>query len=342
MINVSYTNARGETVILDDDDRSFLAELYGREGCDAPKLEYQEITYADGTTETVLIRMKPRDVKLKFNVRLRNVVHIADFEALKLKLIQTGNREGDWGRLMIRRKDGTEAYLNCAYVGGLDEIIREYPTSTKFSLTFHAQDPLFHDKDDTEYIIRPDDESGYLRFKPLTFSGDTYDFAEDNSTSNPDGLFFKPLTFTGGTYDFSEDNSTDNPTGVFMKSAANESLDNVNILTQAVFPVITITGAAKNIRLINHTTGRKLEFAASVVVDGENYILIDTRPLRRKALQVNVSTGVATNIVGKLTADSSLDFILERGVNEILFRNSEATPESLCTLTYMQGYLSAQ
>jgi len=336
MINVSYTNVRGETVVLDDDDRSFLAELYGREGCDAPELEYREVTYADGTTETILIRMKPRNVTLYFNVKLRNAVQRADFEELKKKLIQTGNREGDWGRLMIRRQDGSEAYLNCAYVGGLDDIIRKYPTSTKFSLTFHAQDPLFHDEADTQYIIRPDDAGGYLYMRPLTFTGGVYDFAEDNITSNPGGLYFRPLD------DPANDRATVNPNSVYFKSAAAEADDNVVIDDQKVYPTITITGPAKNIRIINKATGKKLEFDAAVETDGNNYILIETRPLRRKVLKINVTTGVATNIIAKLTADSSLDFPLERGVNEILFRNSEATQESLCTFTYMKGYLSAQ
>lgn len=335
MINISYTNARGETVVLDDDDRSFLAELYGREGCEAPDLEYREVTYADGTTELVLVRMKPRDVKLYFNVRLRSTVQVADFETLKTKLIQTGTREGSWGRLMIRRKDGTEAYLNCAYVGGLDDIIRKYPTSTKFSLVFHAQDPLFHDEDDTQYIIRPDDEGGYLYMRPLTFSGDEYDFAEDNISSNPLGLYMRPLT------DPDSDTAAANPNSVYFKSAEAEADDEVTIDDQKVYPTITITGPAKNIRLVNQTTGKKIEFDASVETDGNNYILIETRPLQRKALRINVTTGAAVKINGKLTADSSLDFPLERGVNEILFRNSEATQESLCTLTYMKGYLSA-
>ena len=325
MVNISYTNARGETVILDSDESTALWELYGREGCEAPELEYKEVTYADGTTETLLVRMKPRDVVLYFNVLLRNGAQRSDFETLKTKLIQTGTREGNWGRLMIRRTDGTEAYLNCVYTGGLDDIVRRYPTSTKFSLVFHAQDPLFHNADDTQYVIAPDDASGWLYLQP-----------------DDDPLYMAALTFTGGTYTFAEDNSTDNPNGVYMKSANAESHDEVTIGTQTVYPTIMISGTARNIRLINQTTGKKIEFAASVTVTGKYYVLIETKPLHRKAVRVNVNTGAATNIAGKLTADSTLDFPLERGTNVILFRNSEATPESLCTLTYMEGYLSAE
>ena len=147
MILVSYTNARGETVVLDDTERSFLGELYGREGCEAPQLEYVEVTYGDGSTEILAIKMKPRDVTLKFWAPTdRRKPHLSGaLDEIKSKLIQVGTREGDWGQLMIRRADGHPVFLNCAYTGGLDDFIRDCPNVGKFTLDFHAQDALFYD-----------------------------------------------------------------------------------------------------------------------------------------------------------------------------------------------------
>ena len=87
---------------------------------------------------------------------------------------------------------------------------------------------------------------------------------------------------------------------------------------------------------------RKIEFDSSVETDGENYIVIETKPLHKKIVRVNKTTGVETNIMGKLTSDSNLDFYLERGVNVIQYRNSESSPETSCTFTYTEGFLTAE
>lgn len=337
MILLSYINARNEEIILDDTEKTFLGELYGREGTEAPALKYSEILYGDGSTDIVVINTEPREVVFYFWAPAGTPDLRRRLEDIKRQLLQTGTRSGtgSWGKLKIRRPDGTLVYLNAVYTGGFDEMVREYPKVVKFSLTFRANDPLFYEGFVTHYVIEADAAGGYLMMKDLTFP-DGYDFALDNCDDNPDGLYMADLT------DPESDNIDANPDSVYMRSAANESGDDIEIAGQRLYPTITISGSAKNIRLINASTGKKIEFAADVVVDGANSIRIVTQPLHRKVVRIDAATGAETSIIGKLTPDSSLDFYLERGTNVIYYRNSESTPESKCTFEYTEGYLSAE
>ena len=306
MILVSYTNARGETVVLDDTERTFLGELYGREGCEAPKLEYVDVTYGDGSTETLAIKMLPRDVTLKFWAPTNpDKPHLREaFEELKSKLIQTGTREGDWGQLMIRRKDGRPLYLNCAYVAGLDEAIRDCPNVEKFVLSFHAQDALFYDGFEQSWKIQQNDFEGYLFFQP-----------------EPD-LYF-------------QDGET-----LFFKAAAGSAGSDLFINGDLIYPTIVITGPAENIKLTNKTTGRLIQPSGIILGVGET-ITIETKNRRRSIIMKN-SAGTKTNIVGSLTAKSSLNWWLTRGSNEIEFQNTATTPESSIKFIYKEGYLSCE
>ena len=305
MILVSYTNARGETVVLDDTERTFLGELYGREGCEAPTLEYVDVTYGDGSTETLAIKMKPRDVTLYFwaptgKPHLREML-----EELKSKLIQTGTREGDWGQLMIRRSDGHPLYLNCAYTGGLDEFIRNCPNVGKFALDFHAQDALFYDGFEQSWKIQQNDYEGYLFFQPL----------ED------------PLYFQDGET-------------LFFKAASGNGSSDLFINGDLIYPQIIITGPAENIKLTNKTTGRVIQPSGIVLGVGET-ITIETKNRRRSIIMKN-SSGTKTNIVGSLTAKSSLNWWLTRGSNDIEFQNTATTPESSVRFVYKEGFLSCE
>ena len=335
MINLSYINARGEEIILDDTERTFMGEIYGREGTEAPGLKYSEILYGDGSTDIVVMNAKPRDVKFYFWAPVETPRLREKLEELKRQLIQTGTRAGNWGKLKIRRRDGSLRYLNCVYTGGLEDLVRTNSTSVTFCLMFRANDPLFYEGFETRYVIQADAEDGYLMMEPLVFENG-YDFSKDNYEDNPDGLFMEPLT------DAEHDDADHNAASIYMKSAANESSDEIELESQKLYPTITIAGSAKNIRIVNALTGKKIEFSADVVADGSNSIMIVTQPLHRKVVSVNVTTGAETSIIGKLTADSSLDFCLERGTNLIHYRNSESTPESTCTFTYTEGYLSAE
>ena len=302
MILVSYTNARGETVVLDDTERTFLGELYGREGVEAPALEYVEITYADGSTEILAVNIKPRDVTLYFWVPTRQPHHRVMLEAIKQKLIQSGIKSGDWGKLMIRRPDGHALYLDCVYTGGFDEFVREWPNLGKFSLTFHAEDPLFHDDFETVYVF------------------------EDLG----DMLYFEPepkLYFREGD--------------LFMRSGSATTENVIQIDGEKVYPKITITGPAANIGIINVTTGKQIVLSIDVVLGSGDTITIVTEKLKSRSITMK-QNGVTTNLLNKLTAASSLNFWLARGQNRIQFTNASVGAQSSLQFVYKEGYLSAE
>lgn len=317
MILVSYINARGEEIVLDESEGGDIVELYGREGTEAPALKYTEVLYGDGSSDIVLVKPMSRTVTLTFAVKSTSWLSRRVFEDVKQKLIQTGSNGGNWGKLKIWVPDESEyRYLNCVYTGGLDSFTRKYPNVSKFELTFRASDPLFYAGYETHYVIEPDAKYGYLLMNQ--------------------GLFMKPLT------DPEHDDIESNPDSVYMISAQSETEDDIRLDSQRIYPQISISGSAKNIRLLNETTGKKIEFDPTVMVDGMNRIVIETKPLRRKVVSVNLTTGSETNLIGKLTDDSTLDFFLDRGENVIRFRNSESTPDSTCTFTYTEGFLSAE
>lgn len=306
MILVSYTNARGETAILDDTEQTFLGELYGREGTEAPELETTEVKYGDGSTEIIAIQPKPRDVTLYFWAPTdRKKPHLREqMEEIKAKLIQTGTREGDWGQLMIRRPDGRPLYLNCAYTGGFDEFVREYPLVGTFSLSFHAQDALFYDGFEQSFTVRQNDTEGYLFFQP---------------DSKP--LYMDP--------------------NLFMRSAQGQTLRDVYINGDLIYPTIVITGPAENIRVWNKTTGRRFEFASSIALEPGETITIETKN-RKRSVIMRDKAGVKTNIMNKLTASSSLNWWLGRGSNDVEFRNTATSAESALKFIYKEGFLSAE
>jgi len=330
MINVSYINARGEEIILDDTARTFIGELYGRKGFEAPALKYTEILYGDGSTDIVVVNAQPRDITLNFWAPTGTHDLSQKLDAVKQKLIQTGARTGNWGRLKVwEPTENAYKVLNCVYTGGMNDAVRNYPTHMKFSLTFRANDPLFYNDFQTVYRIEADDAAGFLMMHDLA------DPDHDDIDHNPGGLYMRDLD------DPSHDDSDHNPNSIYMMSAAYETAEDLLLSSQRIYPTITISGSSKNIRIINDLTGKKLEFANDITLGGSSYILVETKPLHRKCVLVDELTGTETNILNKLTADSSLDFYLERGVNTIHYRNSEATGGSGVAFTYTEGWLSA-
>lgn len=305
-VKISYTNARGEVAVLDHSEwpDKWLWNIYGSEGLEAPELDYTEVKYGDGSTEIIAINMKPRDVTLYFVVWTGSPALRDKMDELKSRLIQTGTREGDWGQLMIRRPDGRQLYLNCAYTGGFDEFVRKYPHLNKFSLSFHAQDPLFYDGFEQSFTVRQNDTEGYLFFQP---------------DSNP--LYMDP--------------------NLFMRSAQGQTLRDVYINGDLIYPTIVISGPAENIRVWNKTTGRIIQFASSIALEPGETITIETKNRKRSVIMQD-KTGTKTNIMNKLTASSSLNWWLGRGSNNIEFRNSATTAESALKFIYKEGYLSAE
>lgn len=302
-VNISYTNARNEVIVLDNTEweQKLLWSIYGREGFEAPSLSYKEVKYANGDTDILSVEMEPREVTLYFVVRSGTPHLRMRLEELKKQLIQTGPKNQKWGDLMVRRVDGRELHLNCVYTQGLDEFIRKYPHINKFSLTFRAEDPFFYDGFEQSYMIQQDDRAGYLFMDPE--------------------LFMDP--------------------SLFMMSASGSNGSDLYINGDLVYPTITINGPAENISLTNKTTGRKIELATDVVLDTNEQITITTRK-RQRTIRKRDKYGVVTNLVPKLTSASSLNWWLTRGSNIIDFNNSATTPETYLKFVYKEGYLSAE
>ncbi|MBQ9402112.1 MAG: hypothetical protein IJU38_07045 [Clostridia bacterium] len=358
-VNLSFTNSRGEEIVLDDSEQSFLGELYGRMGTEAPALDYTEITYADGSTKVLAIRMQPRDVTFSFWCPTHKRHLRQQLEELKQKLIQTGSRdEGEnWGTLMIRRPDGRRLYLDCAYTGGLDAFIRQYPRLTKFNLSFHADDPLFYDGFEQTYIIKQDDRSGYLFMDPDLYMDkavilDGADFPSAGEEDPENGLSPAEARAREITGDEAPGNlywsiGSDRwyvivpPESLYMMAAESSTGSDFYLNGEKTYPTIIINGPAENISLTNGNTGRKIVFNASVKLEMNEKIEIETRQRKRRVIKTD-KYGVKTNLLSALAGGSSLDWWLVRGSNEILFENSATTPESYLKFVYKEGYLSAE
>lgn len=160
---IIYENAKGEEVVLEDTEHlKRTGEMYGRAGEEFPTIDYTEVKYGDGSTNIIAMQLEPREVKLNFWMDQRSQYYREKLSEIKYVLLQTGQREGNWGKLKIRAADGHFVFLNCAYVGGLDDIIRESWSWVKFTLTFRATDPYFYNGITYSYSIKQDDRSGYL------------------------------------------------------------------------------------------------------------------------------------------------------------------------------------
>ena len=349
-VKLSYINAKNEEIILDDDEETFAGELSGRTGFEMPEIETKTVTYGDGSQDIVCSRLKSREVTCYFWIKLDTKTNFEQqMNEVKSKILQTGSRMGDWGKLKIRQKDGTYRYLNCIYKGGFNGIVRDNNIRLKFSLSFQATDPLFYSPSDSQYIIATPATAKFLLMKDLYFSGiprryspANYVFSEDNITNNPNGLYMRalPNAKTGGQYDFSKDTITQNPDSTYFQNPSIYNTGAKSLDCYKVYPTIKIEGTAKNISIYNALTDKSIILNSDIEVNYTNYILIETKPLKRKIVLVDIATGEETNLISNLTTDSTLDFPLERGVNTITYRNSYASPESKCTFTYTEGWLS--
>ena len=128
---------------------------------------------------------------------------------------------------------------------------------------------------------------------------------------------------------------------LFMMSASGSNGSDLYINGDLVYPKITINGPAENISLQNKTTGKKIILSSDIVLDMNEKIEITTKQ-RQRTIKKTDKYGVVTNLVPKLSADSSLNWWLCRGSNEIDFNNSATTPESYLRFTYKEGFLSAE
>ena len=401
-IKLSYINARGEEAVLDDDEGSFAHELIGREGFEFPSLDLAEHNYGNGTTDIVAITVKNREVTCYFWADCMDIPHWEDkFEEVKYILLQTGQKENEWGKLKIRVSKGRDeqdgkrshyVYLNCVYSKGLDTLVRDNQNRVKFSLTFKATDPYFYDGFEYSVTTKASDD-GYLYMnnaqicdseeEAKTYSGWTgAPNLSGNTTqeivsttgyywmipgTNPAKYYAYAVTEDKGMVymkDASITNSatnaknlTNDSTGeregidwwqtgedsyyarleegtLFMKSAESESINDVYIMAEKVYPNIYIHGPAENISLVNNTTGRKIQLDGSITLNSSQAIRIVTAPFKRSIKRSGV------NLIPYLTEDSTLDWYLEHGNNEVQFYNSNTSTNSYVTYTYTERRVS--
>lgn len=383
-IRLSYINARGEEAVLDDDEGSFAHELIGREGFEFPSLDLKEHDYGNGSTDIVAVTLKNREVTCYFWADVMDIPHWEEkFDEVKHILLQTGQKENEWGKLKIRLNTGRDTqdgnrshyvYLNCVYAGGLDTLVRDNMSRVKFSLTFKATEPYFYDG--YQYsVTTKNDDTGLLYFQTAQICN-SLDEAKEY-TGNNSSLYFQitgsnPVKYYAVSPDalmmqsasiFNTAAQARNATGeqdagnhwwsvnmdgvtryyaiqeessLFMQAAQTESISEVFISAEKVYPEIIIHGPAENISLVNNTTGRKIELEGSITLSHSQYIRIITTPFKR-----SIKRG-STNLIPYLSIDSTLDWYLAHGNNEVQFNNSATTPESYIQFKYTERRASVQ
>lgn len=388
-IKLSYINARGDEAILDDDEGTFAHELRGREGFEFPSLKITEHDYGDGSTDIAAITLKNRSVTCYFWADVMDIPHWEEkFNEVKSVLLQTGQKDGEWGKLKIRTREGHYVYLNCVYEKGLDTLIRDIDMRVKFSLTFTATSPYFYNGFEQSLTIRQDDRAGYIfmndcqicttEAEAKTVSGwksgqdkgkyywkiggtsqyyaikasntlfmadaNTVDSATEARTISGDTSKIGDATRKAKMvywgvpndsspqyyYAISEQNS------LYMRSADGNTTDDLFITCERVYPTIIINGPASFIRLENGTTGRVIQIDNSVILDTNDKIEIVTQPLKRRIRMKRKGSSSWTNLIPKLSIDSTLDWPLEHGTNAISFNNMTVTPETYLQFKYTE------
>ena len=151
---LSYITASGDEVVLSCKGYKKWWECYGREGFFAPKLDYAKREYADGSTEVLSVTLKPRTLKVRmFCLGGSTIERDEILRDIASRLIQIGTRN-DWGKLRVRRSDGKDIYIDCVYIGGMDEIVEKNPNIQQFDLKFFAGDSYFYDIDESMLLER--------------------------------------------------------------------------------------------------------------------------------------------------------------------------------------------
>ena len=341
-IKLSYINARGDEAILDDDEGSFAHELIGREGFEFPTLDLIEHDYGNGSTDIVAINIKNREVTCYFWADVMDIPHWEDkFDDVKHVLLQTGQKENEWGKLKIRVDQGRDeqdgershyVYLNCVYSKGLDTLVRDNYNRVKFSLTFKATEPYFYDG--FSYTVSTKAvEDNYLYMNKAKIC-DSLEEAREYSgwTSGSTTAYYWQIPGTNPakyyayhpteTLYFSDD--------LYLRSTESQSINDVYIMAERVYPTIVIHGPAENISLVNNTTGRKIEIDSSITLSNSGKITIVTTPFKRSIYRGS------TNLIPYLSENSTLDWYLEHGNNEVIFNNTASTPDSYVTYEYTE------
>lgn len=299
-VRLSYINQRGNEIILDDDAHSFLGELAGREGFEAPEVGLTRVVYGDGSEEVLSTELKSRELTCYFWAESLDDAFENDFDALKMGLVQVGKKNQDtWGCLKVLKRNGEYVYIDCVYSEGLESSILDSPVRRSFHLTFTASDPYFYSEETTDRVISTFSDQAYLHFGSSFFFG----------------------------------------SGTHFRSSGTLHTETVTLDCHRAYPTITITGPARNLLLRNVDTGKVIEFLPDFeLLAGEDVTLYTMR--RKRSAVWHRYDGSVQNASRYLTAESSLDWFLEFGENVLQYRNSDNNEVSLCTLSYRPGWLS--
>lgn len=167
--SVSYITADGDEIFLSMKGNRNFWEMYGRFGFGAPGIKTEDREYANGTTRTLAAILQPRECGLQMVVTGNsNRERDAYFFDIISRLVQTGAKD-NWGKLKVRRTNGTDVYLNCLYTGGIEAVTEQYWNHHKFTLNFHAGDPYFYDA--TETVLRSEELASPIRLHTGLFLG---------------------------------------------------------------------------------------------------------------------------------------------------------------------------
>ena len=167
--SISYINSQGEEFILSMKGDRRWWEMYGRFGFGAPAVKTEDREYANGSVRTLAAILQPRECGIQMVVLGdSNKQRDEYFFDMVSHLVQTGSKE-DWGKLKIRRSDGTDVYLNCIYSGGVEELQEAYWAFHMFTLNFRAGDPYFYDLNET--VLRSEELAQPIRLKTGLFLG---------------------------------------------------------------------------------------------------------------------------------------------------------------------------
>ena len=170
---LSYITAAGDEIVLSCQDYKKWWECYGRSGFTAPPLKHITQEYADGALDTLAIEIAPRTLTIQMVVSGdTSMERDAILQDIASRLIQVGHKQS-WGRLKIQKTDGTIAYIDCAYIGGMDGISQTLPRLQQFTLTFYSGKAYFYDETETTYNIDIYQSTGLLHF-PFHFGSDTH------------------------------------------------------------------------------------------------------------------------------------------------------------------------
>ncbi len=297
---LSYITSSGEEIILDNYQMErYIWEVYGRTGFDAPALEYVDEIYSDGYAETLAVRIPPRDVTVNLVIRGLNMAARDSIVRQTVNKLLEHGVKNTWGRLRIKRSDGTFVYLNCHYSGGFDSVSRTDPKSTLLSINFHASDPFFYSEEETEFYFSDTQQIG------LYFG---------------DGFYFGSQTyFMGG-------------------NVTSETI--IQNDGQIAYPVITISGPAKNLKFVNNRNNGRIEIDETFVLLTGQTLIIDCRD-RMRGITLRLSNGDLQDKTNLLKLGSSLVFPIEQGQNDIEITYTDTTAATSVDFVFRKRWLSA-